>query len=51
MTVRTSISLTDQQDDFARSLVRGGRFSSLCNMGLTFWAVSECASGPKCEMP
>lgn len=32
MTVKTSISLTDQQDDFARSLVREGRFSSLSSV-------------------
>ncbi len=29
MTVKSSISLTDQQDAFARSLVREGRYSSL----------------------
>ena len=29
MTVKTSISLTDQQDEFARSLVRDGRYASL----------------------
>lgn len=32
MTVKTSISLTDQQDHFARSLVREGRFSSLSSV-------------------
>ncbi len=32
MTVKTSISLTDQQADFARSLVREGRFSSLSSV-------------------
>ena len=32
MTVKTSISLTDQQDDFARSLVREVRFSSLSSV-------------------
>ena len=32
MTVKTSISLTDQQDAFARSLVRDGRFSSLSSV-------------------
>lgn len=32
MTVKTSISLTNQQDDFARSLVREGRFSSLSSV-------------------
>ena len=32
MTVKTSISLTDQQDDFARSLVRDGRYSSLSSV-------------------
>lgn len=29
MTVKTSISLTDQQEAYARSLVESGRFSSL----------------------
>ena len=29
MTVKSSISLTDQQDRFARALVREGRYSSL----------------------
>ena len=29
MTVKSSISLTDQQDAFARSLVEEGRYSSL----------------------
>jgi len=29
MTVKSSISLTDQQDSFARALVRDGRYSSL----------------------
>ncbi len=32
MTVKTSISLTDQQDAFARSLVQEGRFSSLSSV-------------------
>jgi len=32
MTVKTSISLTDQQEAFARSLVREGRFSSLSSV-------------------
>ena len=29
MTVKSSISLTDQQDSFARALVREGRYSSV----------------------
>ncbi len=29
MTVKTSISLTDEQEEYARSLVERGRFSSL----------------------
>lgn len=29
MTVKSSISLTDQQDEFARTLVQEGRYSSL----------------------
>jgi len=32
MTVKTSISLTDQQDAFARSLVKEGRYSSLSSV-------------------
>ncbi len=32
MTVKTSISLTDQQADFARGLVREGRFSSMSSV-------------------
>jgi len=32
LTVKTSISLTDQQDAFARSLVREGQFSSLSSV-------------------
>lgn len=32
MTVKSSISLTDQQDAFARSLVDNGRYSSLSSV-------------------
>ncbi|MCF6292318.1 MAG: type II toxin-antitoxin system ParD family antitoxin [Robiginitomaculum sp.] len=32
MTIKTSISLTDQQEAFARSLVQEGRFSSLSSV-------------------
>lgn len=32
MTVKTSISLTDQQEAFARSLVHAGQFSSLSSV-------------------
>jgi antitoxin ParD1/3/4 len=32
MTVKSSISLTDQQDAFARDLVRQGRYSSLSSV-------------------
>jgi len=32
MTVKTSISLTDQQETFARALVNEGRFSSLSSV-------------------
>ena len=34
MSVKSSISLTDQQDAFARSLVESGRFSSSTLAGL-----------------
>ena len=32
MSVKSSISLTDQQDSFARSLVEAGQFSSLSSV-------------------
>lgn len=32
MTVKSSISLTDQQDAFARSLVQSGQYSSLSSV-------------------
>lgn len=32
MSVKSSISLTDQQDEFARSLVETGRYSSLSSV-------------------
>jgi len=32
MSVKSSISLTDQQDSFARSLVQSGQFSSLSSV-------------------
>ncbi|MCO5965845.1 ribbon-helix-helix domain-containing protein [Sinorhizobium meliloti] len=32
MSVKSSISLTDQQDAFARSLVEGGRYSSMSSV-------------------
>ncbi|GCA52348.1 hypothetical protein KGO5_04813 [Sinorhizobium sp. KGO-5] len=32
MSVKSSISLTDQQDAFARSLVESGRYSSMSSV-------------------
>lgn len=32
MSVKSSISLTDQQDEFARSLVESGRYSSMSSV-------------------